>query len=73
MRIIFSENAWEDYLSWHQGDKKNLKKINELIKSIARTPRVFRNGTPWRLWTSFMHNLIQQCSTIPFEGDPFLR
>ena len=39
MRIIFSENAWEDYLSWHQGDKKNLKKINELlIKSIARTP-----------------------------------
>ncbi|MBK9678635.1 MAG: hypothetical protein IPO69_07145 [Saprospiraceae bacterium] len=39
----------------------------------SRKPRVFRNGTPWRLWTSFMHNLIQQCSTIPFEGDPFLR
>jgi len=38
MRIIFSENAWKDYLSWQSEDKKILKKINELIKDISRTP-----------------------------------
>jgi len=38
MRIIFSEIAWEDYTSWQIEDKKMLKKINELIKDIKRTP-----------------------------------
>ena len=38
MRIVFSKNAWEDYMSWQTEDKKNLKKINELIKDIMRTP-----------------------------------
>lgn len=38
MRIIFSKNAWEDYTSWLTEDRKMLKKINELIKDIQRTP-----------------------------------
>ena len=38
MKIIFSKNSWEDYLSWQTEDKKILKKINELIKDIQRTP-----------------------------------
>ncbi len=38
MRIIFSKNAWEDYSSWLSEDKKVLKKINDLIKDIQRTP-----------------------------------
>ena len=38
MRITFSKNAWEDYLSWQAEDKKMLKKINDLIKEIQRTP-----------------------------------
>lgn len=38
MRIVFSKNAREDYISWQTEDKKNLKKINELIKDIMRTP-----------------------------------
>ena len=38
MRIVFSKNAWEDYTSWLRDDKKNLNKINELIKDIQRTP-----------------------------------
>ena len=38
MRITFSKNAWDDYLSWQNEDKKMLKKINELIKDIQRTP-----------------------------------
>jgi len=38
MNILFTENAWEDYLYWQQTDKANLKKINKLIKEIQRTP-----------------------------------
>ena len=38
MKIIFSTNSWEDYTSWQTEDKKILKKINELIKEIQRTP-----------------------------------
>jgi toxin YoeB len=38
MRIVFSKNAWEDYTSWLQLDKKMLKKINDLIKDIQRNP-----------------------------------
>jgi len=38
MRIIFSQNSWEDYISRQLKDKKILKKINDLIKDIERTP-----------------------------------
>jgi len=38
MKIVFSKNSWEDYISWQAEDKKILKKINELIIDIQRTP-----------------------------------
>jgi toxin YoeB len=38
MRVIFSKNSWEDYLSWQAEDKKVLKKINGLIKDIEISP-----------------------------------
>lgn len=38
MRIVFTENSWEDYNSWLVEDRKMLKKINELVKEIQRTP-----------------------------------
>ena len=38
MKITFSRNAWEDYISWQQEDKKVVNKINRLIKDIQRTP-----------------------------------
>ncbi|TLP36833.1 Txe/YoeB family addiction module toxin [Arcobacter arenosus] len=38
MRIIWSENSWNDYLYWQNTDKKILKKINQLIKDIQRNP-----------------------------------
>jgi toxin YoeB len=38
MRIVFSKNAWEDYTSWGVENRKMLRKINELIKDIQRTP-----------------------------------
>ena len=38
MRYIFVEESWEDYLYWQQTDKTKLRKINELLKDIARHP-----------------------------------
>lgn len=38
MRLIFSEHAWEDYLYWQRTDKKTLRRVNQLIKEIQRTP-----------------------------------
>lgn len=36
MKIVWDESAWEDYLWWQQQDRKILKRINLLIKDIAR-------------------------------------
>lgn len=38
MKYIFVDESWEDYLFWQKTNKKNLKKINELLKDIARNP-----------------------------------
>ncbi|AVP89956.1 MULTISPECIES: type II toxin-antitoxin system YoeB family toxin [unclassified Synechocystis] len=34
MKLIFSEQAWSDYLYWQQNDKKILKRINTLVELI---------------------------------------
>jgi toxin YoeB len=38
VKLIFSDNAWEDYLHWQMNDKKILRRINALIKEIKRNP-----------------------------------
>ena len=38
MKLIFSENAWDDYLFWQRKNPKILKRINNLIKEIQRNP-----------------------------------
>jgi len=38
MILSWTETAWEDYLYWQKNDKKTLKRINELIKDIKRSP-----------------------------------
>ncbi|MCP2938008.1 type II toxin-antitoxin system YoeB family toxin, partial [Salmonella enterica subsp. enterica serovar Typhimurium] len=38
MKLISSEQAWEDYLYWQKTDKKMVQRINGLIKEITRTP-----------------------------------
>ena len=37
-KITFAEDAWNEYLYWQLHDKKTLKKINSLLKSIQREP-----------------------------------
>lgn len=38
MKLIFVDESWEDYLYWQKTDKTKLKRINELLKDISRTP-----------------------------------
>jgi toxin YoeB len=40
MKLVFSEQAWEDYLYWQKTDKKMIGRINRLIQEITRTPHV---------------------------------
>lgn len=35
-KIVFTEQAWEDYLYWQLQDKKTLKRINQLLQDISR-------------------------------------
>lgn len=37
-RIQWDVDAWEDYLYWQVEDKQIMKKINQLVKDIRRTP-----------------------------------
>ena len=38
MNIIFSAQAWEEYLYWQSTDPAMVKRINELLNVIRRTP-----------------------------------
>lgn len=38
MKLIFYDDAWEDYLYWQANDPKILARINLLIKEVRRTP-----------------------------------
>lgn len=36
--LLFLSDAWEDYVYWQTQDKKTLRRINQLIKDIQRSP-----------------------------------
>jgi toxin YoeB len=36
MRLVWDEDAWADYEWWQVQDRKMLKRINHLIRDIAR-------------------------------------
>lgn len=38
MKLTWSSTSWEDYLYWQKVDKNILKRINELLKNVMRTP-----------------------------------
>ena len=38
MKILFTEQAWEDYLHWQKNDRAMLKRVNELIRDVQRDP-----------------------------------
>ncbi|MBL0038189.1 MAG: Txe/YoeB family addiction module toxin [Nitrosomonadales bacterium] len=38
MRLIFADDAWEDYLYWQRQDKRMVERINKLIPETQREP-----------------------------------
>lgn len=36
MKLVFADEAWDDYLDWQQQDKRIVKRINELIDATKR-------------------------------------
>lgn len=38
MSIVFSDEAWEQYLYWQQNDKDILDRLHALIKDCQRSP-----------------------------------
>lgn len=38
MNLVFSREAWEEYLVWQRDDPQTVKRINQLIKEIMRDP-----------------------------------
>ncbi len=38
MKLIFSDEAWEDYLYWQKQDKRMVERINKLIRETQREP-----------------------------------
>lgn len=38
MKLIFAEQAWQDYLYWQATDRRQIRRINMLINEIVRQP-----------------------------------
>lgn len=38
MKIVWTEDAWEDYLHWQASDPDTLRRVNALIKDVHRMP-----------------------------------
>lgn len=36
MRYVWDESSWEDYLHWQTTDRKILKRVNAILRDIAR-------------------------------------
>ena len=38
MKLIFADDAWDDYVYWQKQDKRMVKRINTLIRETQREP-----------------------------------
>ena len=38
MKLVFANEAWEDYLFWQRQDKRMVEGINRLIRATQREP-----------------------------------
>ena len=67
--IKWTEEGWQDYLFWQETDRKKCKKINQLIKSILRSPfegegkpepLLYERSGTWSRRIDIEHRLIYQ-------------
>jgi toxin YoeB len=38
VKLIFAEEAWQDYLYWQKQDRRMVERINKLIRETQREP-----------------------------------
>ena len=38
MKLVFSDEAWDDYLYWQKQDRKMVERINRLVQDVMREP-----------------------------------
>jgi toxin YoeB len=38
MRLVWTEEGWDDYLYWQKNDQRIVRRINELIRDSKRDP-----------------------------------
>ncbi len=38
MKLVFADEAWEDYLYWQKQDRRVVERINKLIVDTTRSP-----------------------------------
>ena len=48
-QIVFTEKGFEHYIFWQTEDRKTLKRINSLLKSIERDGAMKGTGKPEKL------------------------
>ena len=70
MILVWDEAAWEDYLWWQSEDRRTVKRINQLIKDIARNgnegigkPEALKHGLSgyWSRRITDEHRLVYKC------------
>lgn len=71
MVLMWAEHAWDDYLYWQESDKKKVKRINELIQDIKRSP--FEGiGDPEPLrhnWSGYWSRRIDKKHRLVYKVD----
>lgn len=70
MNKNWSDKAWQHYLYWQSQDKKTLKKINELIRSIEREGVNKGTGKPEKLkYRDVWSRRIDECNRLIYDID----
>lgn len=70
MKVIFTERALSEYMEWQTEDKKTLKRINELIKSIQRDGFMKGTGKPEPLkYKKAYSRRIDEQNRLVYIGD----
>jgi len=70
MKTSFTDKALSEYMGWLELDKKKLKKINELIKSIARDGLLSGIGKPEKLkWIEGCSREIDKFNRLVYRID----
>ena len=70
MKVTFTEKGMEDYILWQDEDKKSLKRINALIKSIQREGFMKGIGKPEPLKGKKAYSRrIDEANRLVYTGD----